>query len=200
MQRPCEHKRGTILEAAARLFATRPFHEVRLDEIAELAGVGKGTLYVYFEGKETLYLSLVRDGFAKLVSGLREKLEVGPPEAGARLGIIVDGLIGFGTAFPDLYRVMRTRVISAEDPELQEIRRTLSAIIEQELRQGIERGEIQDEHPEITTQFVLSFVRGVLLYPPEGMTLDILKTHLLNVLLHGVGRGAEAGAGREEPA
>lgn len=189
MQRPCEHKRGAILEAAARLFATRPFHEVRLDEIAEGAGVGKGTLYVYFDGKETLYLSLVRDGFARLVSRLREQLDAGPADAEVRLGIIVDGLIGFGTAFPDLYRVMRTRVMSAEDPQIQEVRRDLSVLIEHELREGVRRGEIIDEHPEITTQFVLSFVRGVLLYPPEGMTLDLLKSHLLRVLLRGVGSG-----------
>jgi AcrR family transcriptional regulator len=192
MQRPCEQKRGAILKAAAHFFASRPFHEVRLDDIAERAGVGKGTLYVYFDSKEALYLALVRDGFATIVDRIRRELAAGPPGAADRLGIVVEGLIGFGTAFPDVYRVMRTRVMSAEDPSIQEDRRVLSAIIEDVLRTGIDRGEISDPHPEITTQFILAFIRGALLYPPEGMTLEILKQHLLHVLLSGIGQGRPA--------
>jgi AcrR family transcriptional regulator len=46
MQVPNEQKRRHITSAAARMFAARPFHKVRLDDIAAAAGVGKGTLYV----------------------------------------------------------------------------------------------------------------------------------------------------------
>jgi TetR/AcrR family fatty acid metabolism transcriptional regulator len=48
-----------ILDAAGRLFGTRRFHEVRMDDIAAEAGVGKGTLYRYFKDKDELYLKLL---------------------------------------------------------------------------------------------------------------------------------------------
>ncbi|MCE5335904.1 MAG: TetR/AcrR family transcriptional regulator [Desulfobacteraceae bacterium] len=49
-----------ILEAALEVFAQKGFHSATTDEIAERAGVGKGTLYRYFETKETLFQELVR--------------------------------------------------------------------------------------------------------------------------------------------
>ena len=66
MQRPNDKKRRKITDTAARLFATRPFHKVRLDDVAAAAHVGKGTLYVYFKSKDDLYRSLVFDGLIML--------------------------------------------------------------------------------------------------------------------------------------
>lgn len=187
MQRPDEHKRAAILEAAARLFATRDFHLVRLDDIASAAQVGKGTLYVYFESKETLYLSLVRDGFSRLVESLRQELSTAPVATKERLRIIADGLIDFAHSLPDLYRVMRTRILTPEDPELLTARSSLSRLIESVLKDGIGRGEVEDAHPEMTTQFILSFVRGVMLYPPENLNREALRDQLLKVLWGGIG-------------
>jgi AcrR family transcriptional regulator len=48
-----------ILDAAARLFASHRFHEAKMDDVAALAEVGKGTLYRYFQDKEALYLALL---------------------------------------------------------------------------------------------------------------------------------------------
>ncbi|MDB5293582.1 MAG: putative Transcriptional regulator, TetR family [Phycisphaerales bacterium] len=75
MQVPNEQKRRHITSAAARMFAARPFHKVRLDDIAAAAGVGKGTLYVYFDSKEDLYFTLTYEGFAQLVDRLNAQLD-----------------------------------------------------------------------------------------------------------------------------
>jgi AcrR family transcriptional regulator len=55
VQRPDDRKRREIMRVAARMFARRPFHEVRLDEIAAATRLGKGTLYVYFASKDDLH-------------------------------------------------------------------------------------------------------------------------------------------------
>lgn len=44
MQRPDDAKRRQILDTAARLFAAKPFQEVKLDDIAAAAKLGKGTI------------------------------------------------------------------------------------------------------------------------------------------------------------
>ncbi|MBK7404736.1 MAG: TetR/AcrR family transcriptional regulator [Phycisphaerales bacterium] len=74
-QRPDEAKRQEILAVAAKLFARRPFHEVKLDEVASEAGVGKGTVYCYFPSKEDLHFSIVESGFRSLVDQIGEALE-----------------------------------------------------------------------------------------------------------------------------
>lgn len=61
MQRLDERKRQLITAAAARMFATQPFHKVRLDDIAAEAGVGKGTLFRRFGDRATLVRSLLTE-------------------------------------------------------------------------------------------------------------------------------------------
>ncbi len=52
--------KGRILDAAFEVFTEKGFHIATVDEIAEKAGVGKGTLYRYFSNKESLFNELVR--------------------------------------------------------------------------------------------------------------------------------------------
>lgn len=49
-----------ILDAALEVFSEKGFHLATVDDIAERADVGKGTLYRYFANKETLFSELVR--------------------------------------------------------------------------------------------------------------------------------------------
>ena len=51
---PTDDKRARILAAATAVFASRDFHRVPISEVAQRAGVGKGTLYLYFPTKDAL--------------------------------------------------------------------------------------------------------------------------------------------------
>lgn len=51
-------RRHEILAAAASLFDEVPFQEVKIASVAERAGVAKGTVYVYFDTKEAMFLEL----------------------------------------------------------------------------------------------------------------------------------------------
>ncbi|MDH7498134.1 MAG: helix-turn-helix domain-containing protein, partial [Syntrophomonadaceae bacterium] len=50
-----KEKRQLILEAAARVFSQRGYHQAKVEEIAAAAGVGKGTVYEYFDSKLELF-------------------------------------------------------------------------------------------------------------------------------------------------
>ena len=67
-------KEETILEAAARVFSGKPFHEVLIDDVAAEAGVGKGTIYRYFETKEDLFFAAILHSFDELSAALGESL------------------------------------------------------------------------------------------------------------------------------
>lgn len=191
VQRPHPEKYNEIMTAAAALFAAKPFHAVRLEDIAAAAGVGKGTLYVYFRSKDELYIGLIRDGFARVVGNVREGLTraVG---AAARLGVVAGELVEFAFSYPDLFRVMRSGSFTADDSELQRSRRELTDVVTGVLREGNATGELADPFPELTAQFLLSFVRGAALYPPAGLTKEGLQQHVLRVMLDGVSSGRVA--------
>jgi AcrR family transcriptional regulator len=55
-----EARPGEIVEAALRLFAERGFAATKLEDVASAAGIGKGTIYLYFSTKEDLFRAVVR--------------------------------------------------------------------------------------------------------------------------------------------
>lgn len=59
-------KRSEILEAALNLFSKKGFDGATVDEIAAKAGVGKGTIYLYFRTKEAIFWTGVEEGLSRL--------------------------------------------------------------------------------------------------------------------------------------
>ena len=63
-------RRQAILDAALTVFAERGFETARLDDVAARAGVAKGTLYLYFKDKETLFEEVVRSAISPILERL----------------------------------------------------------------------------------------------------------------------------------
>src|SRR6478752_2641258 len=61
-------RRDAILSAALDEFSTRGFEAARLDDVAKRAAVAKGTIYLYFRDKESLFQELIRTMLAPLVA------------------------------------------------------------------------------------------------------------------------------------
>ncbi len=59
-------KKWEIMKAAEILFSNRRFHEITLDEVAQKAKVGKGTIYRYFANKDDLFFQTATSGFDSL--------------------------------------------------------------------------------------------------------------------------------------
>jgi len=62
-EREKEHRREEIVRAATQVFFEKGLQTATMDEIAEVAELSKGTLYLYFKSKEDLYLAVTNVGF-----------------------------------------------------------------------------------------------------------------------------------------
>lgn len=67
-------RRAQLVAAATQLFAESDFDAVTIARVAEQAGVAKGTAYLYFATKETLFLALVREALAQWLIDLTQRL------------------------------------------------------------------------------------------------------------------------------
>ena len=65
-----ETRRQAIIEAALTVFAENGFGAARLDDVAARAGVAKGTLYLYFEDKESLFEAVIRNAVTPIIERL----------------------------------------------------------------------------------------------------------------------------------
>lgn len=69
----CKNQREReILEAAVKVFSKHGFHNSKMQDIADEASIGKGTLYEYFKGKQHLFEEMVSFTIDRYIDGLEE--------------------------------------------------------------------------------------------------------------------------------
>ncbi|MCH7612773.1 MAG: TetR/AcrR family transcriptional regulator [Candidatus Marinimicrobia bacterium] len=73
-KREKQQRRADIMEAAKDVFFSKGLMSATMDEIAERAELSKGTLYLYFQSKEELYLSLLDEGDRIFLTMMRKEL------------------------------------------------------------------------------------------------------------------------------
>ena len=85
-----EETRTRLLDAAAKVFAEKGFAQASMDDIAAEAGMTKGALYWNFDGKESLFHTLLEERMYGPLRALVEFTRDAPPEASAtRQGNVV---------------------------------------------------------------------------------------------------------------
>lgn len=80
-----EERPQEILDAALTVFAERGYHDARLEEIAEAAGVTKGAIYHYFDTKEELLLRAIEHHQSRGYAELEAALPSSPALASVRI-------------------------------------------------------------------------------------------------------------------
>jgi AcrR family transcriptional regulator len=142
-------RRAAILAAALQEFSARGFAAARLDDVAERAGIAKGTIYLYFEDKEALFQELIRSEMGPVVGTLEVALGLDiPPRLAAERAIelflreiyaterknIIRLIISEGPRFPHLadfyYREVVARGVAA---------------VRALLTRALERGELRND-------------------------------------------------------
>ncbi len=150
-----------LTAAALSLFVERGFAATRLEDIAARAGVSKGTLYLYFDGKEALFKAVVREGLVpalaegeKLIAEwdgtsaeLMRRLMVGWWQliGSTPLGGIPKLIIAEARNFPEIARFYMDEVISRGQ-----------ALVAQALQLGIGAGEFRPGDLRILVHLVFS--------------------------------------------
>ena len=97
-----EATRQKLYEAAVTLIAEQGFSATTVDEIAERAGVAKGTVYYNFASKSVLFEELLRHGVGLLTASLREAAEQTARDGGSKVDAL-DAMIRAGLVFIDRY-------------------------------------------------------------------------------------------------
>jgi AcrR family transcriptional regulator len=139
-------RRNSILNAALEEFAVRGFADTRLDDVARRADVAKGTIYLYFRDKQSLFQELVRTMLTPLVGAI-EAAAVRQMPIRALAELIVDTFVDeiFGTRRKDVLRLIIAE--GSRFPELaqfyyQEVIARVLPVVRGRLRLAVERGEL----------------------------------------------------------
>ena len=182
MTRP--DKREQIMQAAEKLFASRRFHEVTLDDVARTARVGKGTIYTYFADKDELFFETATRGFDELCALLDRRVCDGAPFA-RQLLEACEAIVSFFTRRRQLLRMMQSeegRMRWAAQPirlRWAQRRKALVAAVAGILSRGVDEGLIRDDVPtEVWASFLLGLLRtrarDLTEFDPEHQRIELV--------------------------
>ena len=144
-----ETRKAQIIAAAARVFAQKGFTGAVIAEIAAEAGIGKGTVYEYFDSKEDLFFAVFQWLSRKIASAATVKISALGGSASQRLMALNESVVNSILDMKDMFSlvlefwaasssaIMRRRFKSAFKKTYRDFRGIVSSVI----RDGIEKGE-----------------------------------------------------------
>ena len=182
-------KKEEILEAASRVFAEKEFHEVLIDEVASLAGVGKGTVYRYFRTKEELYFETILRAFDDLSRTLLEAVssESSPTR---RLERIIRESLQFSWERRHLLSLLQgdERRFAMREAELRRRREGMMALVQRVILEGIERREFRGVDARIAAELFRGMIRAANCFRTEEDSVEGLVAEILGVFTRGIAR------------
>lgn len=189
-----QQKKKSILQAAVTIFSRDGFEKARVSDIAQLAGVGHGTVYLYFPTKGDLLDAIYNELMVEALDELRREVARGQ-DASEKLSVLFQTQLDMMEKNPDITKLLLVDMrFSEEYLSSSAVRMTLEYIglVEGILREGIESGHFQKGiHPETTATFIYGgfdavITRWILERPsiPLRQQLETLTGMLLDCLRH----------------
>ena len=181
-------RREAIIEAALDEFIARGFTATRLDDVAKRAGVAKGTIYLHFKDKESLFEELIRTALVPMIGRLHA-----PPPVGASVREAVEDFAqNFIREVANTRRGEIVRLVVAEGPRFPAVaefyyREVVSrglAGMRAMIELGIARGEIRQKNlarfPQILVAPALIAVIWQSLFSKHAPldAIEMFRTHL----------------------
>ena len=161
-----EDRPEQIIKAALEVFGECGLANARLQDIAERAGVSKGTIYLYFPNKEELFREMVRQTAIAAIERAEQTLSQGTPTT--QLIAFMRGYWAFvrTPAFSTIYRLVLGEL--HQFPDLAKFyahevvargQRLISGII----RRGTEVGEFREIDPMVAARMLvaLTIMNGI---------------------------------------
>ena len=143
-----EFRTSEILHAARSVFATHGYARATVDEIAEVAGLAKGTIYLYFPSKQDLFLAALREGVEQLHAQARDGIAQAVTVQD-KIRAFVNARLDYCGRNREFFRIYYTEFASVQvrssnaQPEFQDLYEQQLRVLESVIEEGIASGEIR---------------------------------------------------------
>ena len=160
-----EATRQRIMREAASEFARLGFDQANINTIAEQAGIGKGTIYLYFENKRELFLAMLRHIAQEQLTVIRAALATNG-SLSQRLERLFQAFTHLAEEDSDAFNVYISALYGvnrAFQEEATKLLRNYVAVIALVLEESRVHGEIQCTDVEATSLMILSLTESYVL-------------------------------------
>lgn len=186
------NKRERILRSAVEVFARTGYFNAKVSEIAREAGVADGTIYLYFQGKEDLLLTIFRENARGYLSALRDEL-ANLDRAADRIRLAIRfqlEKLGSDRAMAVVFQVELRQSLKfmsrLSHEEVADYLNLLRTIVEQGQKESIFRTEI---HPQLAAKAIFGILDEMVtswILSEKEYRLEDQADQIADFVLHGL--------------
>ncbi|MCK8825385.1 TetR/AcrR family transcriptional regulator [Fuchsiella alkaliacetigena] len=153
-------KKKQIIEAAIDIFSKKGSAETTMQEVAEEAGVGKGTIYRHFDNKEGLVSALIKFGIDELTAEIIKNIkDIDDPVK--KLEGLIDTKLEFYNQNHSFCKFLMRELWGYKDKfeeNIREVRMNHTVLIEEIIAAGVETGDFKEVNIETAAVALIGMV------------------------------------------
>ncbi|PJB44213.1 MAG: TetR/AcrR family transcriptional regulator [Deltaproteobacteria bacterium CG_4_9_14_3_um_filter_63_12] len=186
-----EERRRQVLARAAELFAERGYHKTTIDDIVQRAGVARGTFYLYFRDKRSIFDELL-DSFIHDIDEriIRIDPALGTAECLRLMRRNIEISIEASLSQPYLTKILLSDAVGLDpdfDQKLLAFYQDVLELIESSLTLGQEMGVVRKCDVRVVAVSILGAVKEIMYQVTmRGVHLDDIVGELLQLYLNGL--------------
>jgi AcrR family transcriptional regulator len=198
-ERERKARREEIIQAARDLFILKGYHETTLDEIAQHAEFGKGTIYNYFSSKEELFLAIIDKLSTEMIQLAQSSIRMATGGTREKLKAYARAMITYSHANSDVYHMVLREIHRLNNEQHDARLKTIKSgfkkvwmILARTLSTDMKRGRIKMETPLKVAALFDSMIRFYHIdqfersQPLKNSKIDEAVTLIISVFFDGI--------------
>lgn len=186
LRRKREQTYRDLLQAARGVLAAKGYHGTKIADIAQAAGVGVGTFYLYYPTKEAIFVELVEDTVRRLKSEL-DAVRACTPEPAAQARAAMETFFRFARDHRDLFRILFGHEAAFHDV----VRRCQELFVRDAVRNletGMSEGVFRKGRPELIAQAFIGMSLQVVSWwiEQEDLPMETVTEELARFAFYGL--------------
>ena len=187
------NKEQAILDAAVKVFAQHGYHRAKISSVADQAGVATGSVYLYYDNKEDILLTIFNRLWTELTDGLRIIVKRSDIDPLQKLDLVIDTLFDLFIANPALASVFvneQHHLIKDKRGNIAKQYDDFLDLAEDIIREGVRKNKFNpDVDIKLFRHFITGGLRSVLRQWSEqshALTLHRLRQNVKYFIKHGL--------------
>jgi TetR/AcrR family fatty acid metabolism transcriptional regulator len=160
-----QNTRSKIIKSGLKVFTRKGYFKTTVDDIAKEVGIAKGTVYLYFKDKPSLYISTIEEHFAGAISFL-EEIKVEEVSSTYKLRKIADAWYDYMLKYKSSFAMftmenlnLSRKIMKALKPLIPKHIAKMTGVVAEIIDEGIKQKEFRQVEPRIAALHFLSTIR-----------------------------------------
>lgn len=176
------------MKAALNLFQVKGIEKTSMREIADLAGLGKSSLYDFFQSKDEIILYAVESQVNNAITTIQKIINTNLPPEQSLMEIMKINL-AYSKEYNILFMWLATKAyfLNEEyDERIKKIRHTYQDIVQSVIEQGIKDGLFRVTDAQLASRLLINSMLSITYTSRPTHSMEDMLNEAVNIFLHGI--------------